>query len=310
MRTRISVVTVCRNAEAHLSGCLQSVANQSWPDLEHIIIDGASTDGTLDLVRAFPHVQIMISEPDKGIYDAMNKGLKHVTGDFVLFLNADDRFYASDSVARAVEAIAANPGADVYYGPLEVRTRDGFPHIFHPPPPNEAPEFLVQGCLPHQSTLARPSVFERTGPFDLRFRCHADYDWFLKIFIDPSISVKVLDVVIGSFLEGGVSSQLEKGQAEVFQIQNASPLYAGTEWDKKRIEILQAAWLQARLSAQKSAPERGDTNVPPIQPIVNSVVQQTDVPENIVKLFERLIGKSIERRYRRLRDYYFRKVVG
>ena len=299
---KFSVITVCFNAEKHLAGCLQSVAEQSWRNLEHIVIDGASTDKTLALIQAFPHVSAVISEHDEGIYDAMNKGLKHVTGDFVLFLNADDRFYASDTLARVVEAISADPGGDVYYGNLEIRPVNGLPVIFCPPPPSEAAEFLVEGCLPHQSTLARPSVFEKTGPFDLRFRHHAEYDWFLKIIFDPDIDVRALDVVIGSFLEGGASSQLALGQPEAFRIQNASPLFAGAEWDRKRIEILQYAWLEARLAAQRPAVHGAAP-----------VVQQ--VPPGIVKAFIRKIGKPIirrigkpiEQRVRRIRNHVLKK---
>lgn len=244
---KISIITVCYNANAVIDGCLQSVAEQTYRDIEHIVIDGLSTDGTIDTIRRYPHVSVLISEQDRGLYDAMNKGLDHVTGDFVLFLNADDKLSSASAMATAVAAINRNPGADVYYGSLEVRSPDRPPQVFHPPPPEEAPKFMVCGCLPHQATLTRPAVFARTGRFDLRYRCHADYDWFLKILADPAIDVRRLNEVIGSFLTGGVSSQLAAGQLEVYAIQNQSPLYASPEWDRLRIAALQDAFLRERL---------------------------------------------------------------
>jgi Glycosyl transferase family 2 len=246
---KISIITVCYNASAVIEGCLQSVAEQTYRDIEHIIIDGLSTDSTVSVVRRYPHIATLLSAPDRGIYDAMNKGLERVTGDYVLFLNADDKLESATTVENVVTAIERYPGADVYYGWLEVRPLDGPPHVFRPPPPAEAPALMICGCLPHQSTLARPSVFAKTGHFDLQYRYHADYDWFLKILADPTIDVRSVDQVIGSFRLGGASSQLAEGQPEVYKIQNQSPLYATPEWDKKRIAALQEAFLQERLSA-------------------------------------------------------------
>jgi hypothetical protein len=248
---RISIVTVCYDAAAVIESCLHSVAEQASRDIEHVVIDGSSTDGTQAIVRRFPHVAKLISEPDHGIYDAMNKGLDHVTGDYVLFLNADDRLALGTSLADAVAAIERDPGADVYYGALEVRPLNEPAFVFRPPGPEDAATFMVCGCLPHQSTLARPAVFARTGPFDLRYRYHADYDWFLKVLSDPLIDVRAIGTVIGSFRMGGASSQLAQGQPEVFAIQNQSPLYASAEWDRKRIEALQQAWLNERIEAQQ-----------------------------------------------------------
>jgi hypothetical protein len=248
---KISVITVCYNANTVIEGCLQSIAGQTYQNIEHIVIDGLSGDGTLDTVRRFPHVTTLVSERDDGLYDAMNKGLGHVSGDYVLFLNADDIFPAPTTLANAVAALEKDPGADVYYGWLEVRPLDGAPFVFRPPPPGEAPGFMVGGCLPHQSTLARPSVLAKTGPFDLRYRYHAEYDWFLKVLADPTIDVRAVDVVIGSFREGGVSSQLTKGQPEAYAIQNRSPLYATLEWDRKRIALLQEALLRERLETAR-----------------------------------------------------------
>jgi glycosyltransferase involved in cell wall biosynthesis len=248
---KISIITVCLNAARFIDDCLRSVAEQTYPDIEHIVIDGRSSDTTVAIIRRYPHVTRLVSERDDGIYDAMNKGLDLVTGDYVLFLNADDRFASAASLAKAVAAIKADPGADVYYGRLETRSADGPPEVFSPPPPAEAPRFLITGCLPHQSTLARPAVFARTGRFDSRYRYHADYDWYLRILADPAIDVRLVNQVIGSFWLGGSSSQLAKGQPELYAIQNQSPLYATPEWDKTRIDALQEALLRERLTTAR-----------------------------------------------------------
>jgi glycosyltransferase involved in cell wall biosynthesis len=244
---KISIITVCFNAAHILPGCLSSVARQTYRDIEHIIVDGASTDGTAALVGQYPHVSRFVSAADKGIYDAMNKGIGLSTGEFILFLNADDTFASDKALENAIKAIEADPGGDVYYGWLEVRPLNGAPFVHRPLSPEHGPELMVTGCLPHQSTIARKSTFNKTGLFDLQYRYHADYDWFIKILADPGIIVKAIPCPIGSFKEGGASSQLDKGQSEVFQIQARTPLYASTAWDKKRIALLQEAWLAARI---------------------------------------------------------------
>ena len=245
-KMKFTVITPCLNCETMLPSCLDSVAVQTHSDIEHIIVDGASKDRTVAVARQYPHVARIVSEPDRGLYDAMNKGIELATGDFIVFLNADDRFATPNTLSAVEAAIADYPGGDVYYGWLEVRPKCGKPFVFKPPAPVDAPEFMVTGCLPHQSTVTRRKVFEKTGLFDLLYRYHSEYDWFLKILFDDAISVRVIPLVISSFLLGGLSSQLEKGQLEVFEIQNKARLYGTTEWDKRRIELLQQAWLETR----------------------------------------------------------------
>lgn len=246
---KISIVTVCFNASATIHATLASVAEQTYPHVEHVIVDGQSSDSTLEIVGRLPHVSKAISEPDTGLYHAMNKGLSLISGDYVLFLNADDKFPTASTIAQVVAEIETNAGADVYYGSLEVRPLAGNAYVFRPPPPEAAPEFMILGCLPHQSTLARPSVFEKTGRFDLQYRYHAEYDWFLKILANDAIDVRQLNATIGSFQEGGASSQLHKGQPEVFVIQDKSSLYRSPQWDKVRIAALQNALLRERIEA-------------------------------------------------------------
>jgi glycosyltransferase involved in cell wall biosynthesis len=245
----VSVVTVCRNAAATLQPCLDSVAAQTWPAVEHIVIDGASSDGTIAILEAWrTRLAVLVSEPDSGLYDAMNKGIARAQGEFVLFLNADDLFAGPDALTKAMAEIAADPSGDVYYGSLEVRA-EGRQFTHAPPPPELAAEEMVLGCLPHQATLARRAVFARTGPFDLRWRRHADYAWWIKVISDPEIRLRRIATVVASFAMGGASSDLAKGQPEVFAIQNEASIYRTPEWDRRRIELFQQAWLRERIDA-------------------------------------------------------------
>ena len=117
-KLRITIITVCYNSEKTLNTTLKSVQNQNYRNIEHIIVDGASSDKTLSIVKKFTHIKKIISKKDKGIYDAMNKGLKIATGDIICFLNSDD-FYASNNVLSSVNKIFIdNPTLDACYSDL------------------------------------------------------------------------------------------------------------------------------------------------------------------------------------------------
>lgn len=244
---KVSVITICRNAREGIARTLESVAFQSYGNIEHIVIDGASTDGTLEVLeRHRDRVATLVSEPDGGIYDAMNKGLARATGDVIHFLNAEDWFYDARSVEDAVRFIERHPEGDLFYGDIEVRLPDGGAVIHVPQDADKAAETMVCGCLPHQGTIARRSVFDRTGPFDTRWRTHADYDWFLKAIADEGVTLTHMPVIVASFGLGGASSNLAKGQPEVYAIQNAQPFYQSEAWLRRRIEIYQENFLAVR----------------------------------------------------------------
>lgn len=274
----ISVITVCRNAAATLEACLASVASQSYAPVEHIIIDGASTDATLAIIeRHRAGLAVVVSEPDRGLYDAMNKGVARASGEFILFLNADDTFTGPHALRDAMAEIARQPDGDVYYGALDVLTGTSR-HRHVAPPPEQALEELVLGCLPHQATLARRRVFDRTGPFNLRWRRHADYDWWLKVVADPTLKVRQINTAVACFALGGASSDLAKGQPEIFAIQNASPLYSSAEWDRRRIAMLQGAWLAARMEAARLREAAATCGTPPGLPWKARLAQVLPAP--------------------------------
>lgn len=245
---KLSIITVCYNAVACIETCVLSVVNQTHENLEYIVIDGGSSDGTKEILNRYrSRISVLVSESDTGIYSAMNKGLSSATGDFIYFLNADDYLVDCNVAKDIIECIIGHPAGDVYYGSIEVRHEDGSRAIHEPDPPEIAAESMICGCLPHQATFARRRVFERSGPFDESYRYHADYDWFLKVIADPEIKLVQINRVVASFQSGGRSSELANGQPEVYRIQNSSPLYQSEEWFRRRIAEFQKYLLMFRL---------------------------------------------------------------
>ena len=183
---RITYVTVTYNAAGVLQRTLDSVLQQDYPEIVHLIIDGASTDDTLRLVETYiersnaaenGHRIQMMSEPDKGIYDAMNKGLRSLDGDYVCFLNAGDFLPASDTVSRIVAAVDDAQLPAVLYGDTDIV--DGEGHFLHhrrlAPPENLSWKSFRQGMLVcHQAFYARTD-FAIATPYDTHYRYSADY---------------------------------------------------------------------------------------------------------------------------------------
>jgi glycosyltransferase involved in cell wall biosynthesis len=253
LTVRISIITVTRNAAAHLEKCIQSIAAQTHLDSEYIIVDGDSTDGTSAIVeRHRACVAQFVSEPDDGLYHAMNKGIARATGDYVFFLGADDYLYDRDVMRDVARFLAAHPEVDFAYGNIAVRSAKGRESVFRPPPPNEALRFLVCGCLPHQASFARRDIFERLGPFDLRYKIAADYDWFLRVLASPESQIRYFDRVVTSYFVDGLSNDLARSQAEVFSIQNAFPGYQTEEGHLIRIAEYQRNLTHYRIELQKA----------------------------------------------------------
>lgn len=204
----VSVVTVVRNGADTVGECLASVAAQSHP-AERIVVDGASIDGTAALVRAIsPPVTRLVSEPDAGIYDAMNKGIALCTGEVVGMLNADDLYADVDVLAR-VAAAFADPGVELTYGDLEYvdradprrvvrRWRAGAmtPRSFH------------RGWMPpHPTVFVRRRVYERCGGFDLRLGTAADYELLLRLLLRHRVRAAYLPRVLVRMRRGGASNR-------------------------------------------------------------------------------------------------------
>lgn len=176
---KISIITVTYNAEATLERTLQSVAQQTHPDVEHLIIDGASTDHTLEIARQYPHA-IVFSEPDKGLYDAMNKGLQRATGDYLCFLNAGDKLHSKETLAHIVASISDGSPIGVLYGDTNIVDAQGqfIRNRRLTPPEHLTWRSFKEGMLVcHQAFYINRQI---ALPYDTNYRFSADFDWCIR----------------------------------------------------------------------------------------------------------------------------------
>ena len=182
---KISIITVTYNAASVLKRTLDSVKAQSWQQIEHLIIDGASKDETISMAGTYkaqcPYEVVTLSEPDKGLYDAMNKGLRLATGDYLVFLNAGDTLHAADTLETIVRSAQPLPG--VLYGDTAITDEQGnFLHLRRLRPPKKLSwKSFRQGMLVcHQAFYALTDI-AKDLPYDSRYRYSADVDWCIRV---------------------------------------------------------------------------------------------------------------------------------
>jgi len=182
---KISIITVTYNAASVLKRTLDSVKVQSWQQIEHLIIDGASKDETISMAETYkaqcPYEVVVLSEPDKGLYDAMNKGLRLATGDYLVFLNAGDTLHAADTLETIVRSAQPLPG--VLYGDTAITDEQGnFLHLRRLRPPKKLTwKSFRQGMLVcHQAFYALTDI-AKDLPYDPRYRYSADVDWCIRV---------------------------------------------------------------------------------------------------------------------------------
>lgn len=176
---KFSIITVTYNAEATIERTLQSVAQQTHPDIEHLIIDGASKDKTVEIAQRYPHA-LVVSEPDEGLYDAMNKGLQRATGDFLCFLNAGDQLHSKDTLAHLSSAVSDGSSIGVLYGDTHIVDNEG--HFLRnrrlTPPEHLTWKSFKEGMLVcHQAFYINRHI---SLPYDTSYRFSADFDWCIR----------------------------------------------------------------------------------------------------------------------------------
>lgn len=221
-----SIVTVCRNAERSIAQTVESVLRQSAfaGTVEHVVIDGASTDGTLNILHRYPHLRVL-SEPDAGVYDAMNKGVARAQGEYVGILNADD-WYERDALASVAEAFSAHPDASIVHG--DIRRWDSVGPLNVVKPATTEPT----GCdwampLHHPASFARRQLFTRFGPFDTTYRIFGDFEWISRVMRGGAL-LHYCPRVLTNFRVGGLST-MRCSPAEryrVFRAAGANPVRA------------------------------------------------------------------------------------
>jgi len=202
---KVSIVTACFNSAATIEATLASVARQTWHDLEHIVVDGGSTDGTLQRLEAWRgHAIRVLRGPDAGMYDAMNKGVAAATGDAIGFLNSDDRYADAGVLASICDALA---GADFAYGDM----------VFVNPANRRVVRYwrsaelqrrrLWLGFLPAHPTLyVRRAAIESTGPFSLDFGTAGDIEWMMRLLAHPTLRSTYIPRVLVEMNAGGASN--------------------------------------------------------------------------------------------------------
>jgi len=195
----ITIITVCYNASKYIEETILSVINQTYSNIEYIIIDGGSSDGTLDIIKKYQNkIHYWISEPDKGIYDAMNKGIKKATGEWINFMNCGDSFYDNHVITNLINKVDSK--SDVIYGNTCLIYSIG-KYI------DKGKIVSANNCMPfgHQASFTRNTLMKQYG-FDLKYKICADYNFFHQLH-NNNATFEYIDIIIANYeAEEGLSS--------------------------------------------------------------------------------------------------------
>ncbi len=231
----VTIITVTYQAEALIETTVRSVTDQTYPAIEHILIDGGSSDQTVAKARACMREQhIIVSEPDKGLYDAMNKGLRLATGEFVLFLNAGDVLHTHTTLEHMIDTGSLS---DCIYGETRIVDEQGQSlglRRLHPPQHLTWRSFDMGMCVSHQSLLMRRSI---AVPYDLHYAISADIDWCIRC-LKQARQTTYCAFVISDFRTGGVSSTRRKqGLVERWKIMQHHYGWGRNVWSHIKIVV-------------------------------------------------------------------------
>jgi glycosyltransferase len=204
---KVSIITTAYNSEATIRDTLESVAKQDHPDIEHVVIDAGSTDRTVEIVRQFPHVSVMVSEKDRGIFHGMNKGLNICSGDIICFLNSDDWYPVDDVISQVVNILDKNK-VQVVYGDLQFVDRINIQKIARTWRSGHfRRNALYYGWMPpHPTFFAKKEVYEQVGLFNTSLRNAADYELMLRILLKHEINASYIPQVLVKMRRGGFSN--------------------------------------------------------------------------------------------------------
>lgn len=208
---KFTIITITYNAARWLERTVVSILSQSYPNIEYLIIDGGSKDGTVDIIKQYaPGIAYWVSEPDKGLYDAMNKGLKQATGDYVWFINAGDTLQSAATVQRIAMKIGKRPSLpDVIYGETSIVDAEGKPlgmRRLKAPKQLTWKSFRMGMLVCHQSFIAKRTI---APEYDLQYRLSADYDWCIRC-LKQAKSIYNTKMILSNYLEEGLSTQQRK----------------------------------------------------------------------------------------------------
>lgn len=202
---RISIITITRNSEEFINYTINSVVSQTYPNIEYIIIDGNSSDNTVEIIKSHEaKIAKWISEPDKGIADAFNKGLARATGDYLMFLNSDDALAGPDIIQKIVDAIKENNSPELIYGDYDILNRSSGELLYHGSVNFNPSKIRFGQVLPQPALFVHKSYFSKYGNFDLNFKIAMDYEWLLRGILKER--VVHLNWLVTLIRDGGVST--------------------------------------------------------------------------------------------------------
>ena len=247
-KTLVSIVTIVYNNAEYIKDAIQSVLSQDYPHIEYVVIDGGSTDGTIEIVEDYlEQISILLSEPDEGIYDAMNKGIQASTGDIIGFLNSDD-FYPSRSVIKRVVETLKNPSLMACFGDLCYVDRNDVSRIVRYWKSSRfVPSLFSKGwCPPHPTFFVRRCIYDQYGGFNLSYKIAADVELMMRFLENYSILVTYIPEILVHMRTGGKTN---KNIRNIFlqnqEIWNAlkhhelDPKISGFIWGKLRSRLKQ-----------------------------------------------------------------------
>lgn len=219
---KVSIITVTYNSSQTLGDAIESVLRQTYHDIEYIIVDGASTDDTQNVIRQYEHAfegrMKWVSEKDNGIYDAMNKGIKMATGDVVGILNSDDYFTSDDVIERMV-SVFDDSAIDAAYGDIHF-IRDGNPEkcIRYYSSKRFRPSWLRFGFMPaHPSFYCRRGIFEKAGYYKTDYAIGSDYEMMVRLFMVHHIKAKYLPMDFVTMRTGGASTRNVRSRLQLIK---------------------------------------------------------------------------------------------
>lgn len=244
---KVSIITVCYNSEKTIRDTIQSVVSQKYPNIEYIIVDGVSKDGTVSIVQSFKdRISHFISEPDNGIYDAMNKGIALATGDIVGFLNSDDMYVDSDVVDTVTKQFGNDRCDAVYGGLVYVHPKD-LRKVFRvwKSGPFHRFSFLFGWMPPHPSFFVKREIFQKYGMFNTKLKLASDYEMMLRLLYKHQIAASYVPKVLVRMRLGGISNasifnriRAHREDREAWRLNGLRP-YIFTIWLKPLRKIFQ-----------------------------------------------------------------------
>jgi len=202
---KISIITVCLNEKDTIEATLLSVFNQTFKDVELIVVDGLSTDGTLDIIDKYKdNIARFVSESDSGLYNAMNKGISLATGDYLLFLNANDSLYNNNVLENVANCLDKNPQAKMLYGKVNFVSEDGSTSDVHSYEQITNHFALLENNICHQSIFYNLKAFHDFGAYHPDYKIWADYDCNMNLLIKNRLKAVYLPIIISNFQMGGI----------------------------------------------------------------------------------------------------------